>query len=61
MLVSGVDSKVTHYIYIYFFLFQILSLIDYYKILSAVPVLYTRSLLLIYFIYGSVYMLIPTS
>ena len=36
MLVSGVDSKLTH-LYIYFFLCQIFSLIDYHKILSVVP------------------------
>ena len=34
------------------------SLISYYKILSIVP---CRSLLVIYFIYSSVYMLIPMS
>ena len=51
-LVSGVQQ----YIYIFF---RFVSIIGYYKILF--PVLYSRSLLLIYFIYSSVYLLIPNS
>ena len=47
------------YEYIYIYL-HILSLIDYYKILSIVPcAIYIRSLLLIYLIYSNVYLLIP--
>ena len=43
--------------YVYIFFFRLLSLIGYYKILSMFPVLYSRSLLVIYFIYSSMYML----
>ena len=48
-------------LYIYAFFFRFFSLIGYYKILRSFPVLYDRSLLVIYFIYSSVYMLIPNS
>ena len=51
--------------YIFFFnifFFRFFSHIGYYKILSIVPcALYSRSMLVIYFIYNSVYMLIPNS
>ena len=53
-----VYSKVIQlYIHIYFFRF--FSLIGYYKILSIVPC--AISLLFIYFIYSSVYLLVPHS
>ena len=46
------------YIYIYvFILFQIFPHIDYYRILIGFPVLYSRSLWVIYFIYISVHRL----
>ena len=41
----------------YLFSFRFFSLIGYYKILSIIPVLYSRSLLVIYFIYSNVCML----
>ena len=53
VLVSGVQQ------YIYIFFFRFVSITGYYKILF--PVLYSRSLLFIYFIYSSVYLLIPNS
>ena len=43
------------YIHIYIFFFRFFSLICYYKILSWVPVLYSRSLLVIYFMYTVVW------
>ena len=49
------------HIFIYLFFFRFFSLIGYYKIWSRVLVLYSMSLLVIYFIYSSVYMLIPHS
>ena len=48
-------------IHIYILFFKLFSLIGYYRILSRVPVLYSLSLLIIYFICSSVYMLIPHS
>ena len=51
VLVSGVQQ--------YIYIFRFVSIIGYYKILF--PVLYSRSLLFIYFIYSSVYLLIPDS
>ena len=47
-------------IYTLIFFLRFFSIIGYYKLLYIVfPVPYSRSLLLTYFIYGSVYMLIP--
>lgn len=48
VLVSGVE----HYTYIFIYFFRFFPFIGYYKILS---VLYSKSLMFIYFIYGSVY------
>ena len=45
--------------YIYPLLFQILSHIGYYKVLNRIPGAYSRSLLVIYFVYGAVYMSLP--
>ena len=60
-VVLQVYSTMNHiYNHIYTFFF-ILFQIYYYRIFSRVPVLYSRSLLVIYFIYSSVYMLIPNS
>ena len=60
--VSGVeqsDSVLIYLcIYMYVFFLRFLSIIGYYKILDKVS---SRSLLLIYFIPGSVYLLIPNS
>ena len=51
-LVSGVQqSDSAIHIYVFFFV------IDYYKIVNIVPVLYSRTLLFICFIYSSVYLL----
>ena len=59
-------SKVIElYIYIYSFFFRFFTCMGYYRILSRVPYTigntYSRSLLVIYFIYSSVCMLIPSS
>ena len=55
-----VYSKVIQlYLHIYFFRF--FFLIGYSKILVEFPVLYSRSLLIIYFVYSGVYMLTPNS
>ena len=49
------------YIYMYLFFFKLFYYLGYYRILSSVPcAIYTRSLLVIYFKYSSVYMSIPT-
>ena len=63
VLVSDVQHRdlVICYIYIYIFFFRFSSLIDYYKMLSTVPVLYSGYLLVVYFKYSAVYMLIPIS
>ena len=57
VLVSGVQQSdsVIHIAII----FQILFHTGYIRILIEFPVLYSRSLLITYFIYSSVYMLIP--
>ena len=49
------------YVYTHIFFFRLFSLIDYNKMLSIVPCAYSRSLLVIYFIYSSVHMLIPNT
>ena len=49
------------HIYIYPFFFRFFSHTGYTEYLVEFPVLYSRSLLIIYFIYSSVYMLIPNS
>ena len=49
------------YACIYPFFFRFLSHIGNYRILSRVPCANSRSLLIIYFMYSSVYMLIPIS
>ena len=55
-------SKVIQlYIYMYPFFFKIFSHLGYYRILSSFPVLYSRSLLVIYFKHSRVYMSIPNS
>ena len=46
---------------IYILFFKFFSHIAYYNILSIVPFVYNGSLLVIHFIYSSVYMLIPNS
>ena len=73
VLVSGVqqiDSVLYVYIYTHIYmyvhihiyiLFRSFSIMVYYKVLNIVPVLYNRTLLFIYFIYSSVYILIPNS
>ena len=43
-------------LYMYLFFFKFFSHLGYYRILSRVPVLYSRSLLIIYFKYSRVYM-----
>ena len=48
-------------LYIYPFFFRFFSHIGYYIILSRVLCAYSMSLLIVYFIYSSVYMLIPNS
>ena len=45
-----------HYAYIFFFRF--FSIIGYQNILNKIPVLYSKILIFIYFIYSSVYWLI---
>ena len=59
MLVSGVQQSdsVIHI----FIRFQLFIHIGYYRILSEFPVLYSRSLLVIFFIYSNICMLIPNS
>ena len=47
------------YIYIFFFIFRFFSLLGYYRVYF--PVLYSGSLLVVYFIYSSVYILILNS
>ena len=60
LYVSGVKWFSHEYIYIFFFRF--FRHIVYYKTLDAFfPMLYCRSLLVIYFIHNSVYLLITTS
>ena len=52
-----VYSTVIHlYVYIYPLFFRFFSIVGYYGILSRVPCVYSRSLLIIYFIYSSVSM-----
>ena len=46
-------------VYIYLFFFKFFSHLGYYRILSRVPMLYSRSLLIIYFKYNRVYMSFP--
>jgi len=46
---------------IYIFFSKFFSFISYYRMLSIFPVLYSGSLVIIYFVYSSVYMLIPNS
>ena len=48
-------------LYIYMYLFQNFFHLGYYRVLAESPVLYSRSLLVIYFKYNSVYMSIPNS
>ena len=65
VFISAVKQSVSvvyiyKYTYIYSF-FRFFSIIGYYKILNIVPWLYSRSLLFIYFIFSSVYLLIPNS
>ena len=40
------------YIHVYIFFLRLFSMIGYYKILNIVPLLYSKSLLFIYFIYS---------
>ena len=55
-------SKVSQFhIYIYLLFFRFFTHIGPYRIMSRVPMLYSRSLLVIYFIYSSVYMSFPIS
>ena len=62
LCVFHVYSKVNQlYIYIYPFFFRFFSHIGYYRILTKFPVLYSRSFLVICFMYSSVCMLIPDS
>ena len=66
LLVSDVKlSKSVIYIYIYIYLhyFRLFPHIDHYRVLSRIPVLliYSRSLLVIYYICNSVYMSTPIS
>ena len=49
------------YVCIYIFFFRFFSIVDYYKVLNIVPCAIQKSLLFIYFIYISVYLLIPNS
>ena len=56
MLVSDTKQTDSVIIYIYPFFFIFFSHTGYYTIVSWVPQLYSRSLLIIYFIYNSVYM-----
>ena len=57
-----VYSKVIQlYINICPLFFRFFAHIGYYRLLSRVPVLYSRSMLIIYFTYCSVFMLIPNS
>ena len=49
------------YKYIYIFFFGFFSIIGYYKILSIVPCTTLKVLVVYYFIYSSVYILIPNS
>ena len=56
--VSQVHRKMILHIYI---LFQILSIIGYYRILTVVPHAIQWVLVVIYFIYNSVYLLTPNS
>ena len=56
-----VYSKVIQ-LYVYIFFFRFFYIIGYYKILNLVPcAVYSRSLLIIYFICSSMYLLIPNS
>ena len=48
------------HIYVYLFFFRFFSHIGYYRILSRVLVLGSMSLLIIFIIYTSMYILIPT-
>ena len=54
---SQLDLVIYQYVYINFF--RLFSIIDYYWVQFPVP--YSRSLLFTYFIYSSVYILIPNS
>ena len=66
LCVSGYSTVIQLYtrmyiFYIFVFFFRLFSIVGYYKIFNIVPILYSKSLLFIYFTYGSVYMLIPNS
>ena len=53
------SDSVYIYIYIYIFFFRFFSIIDYYKILNIVPVLYSGSLLFISFLCSHVTIFMP--
>ena len=63
VLGSGVqksDSEIYIYTHSYIFFFIFFSIKVFYRILQY-PVLYNRTLLFIYFIYNSLFLLIPNS
>ena len=60
VLVPGVQQSDSVF-HINMYLFRLFSIIHCYKILNIVPCVYSSSLWLIYFMYGSAYLLIPGS
>ena len=54
----GHDGVTNTHTYIHVYILRLLSIIDYYKILNIFPALYSKTLLLIYFMYSSLYPLI---
>ena len=55
MLVSGMEPSDSD------ICFRFFSMVGYYKILTEFPVLYSKLLLVIYFIYSNMYILVPNS
>ena len=49
---NGVTNTHT---YIHVYVLRLLSIIDYYKIFNIFPVLYSKAMLIIYFMYSSLY------
>ena len=54
MLIMVYSKVIQFYVYIFF-------IVSYYKILKILPMLYSRTLLFIYFTYSSLYLLLSNS
>ena len=61
MMLGKLAKVVQLYSYMYLLFFKLVSHLGYYRVLSRIPWLYSRSFLFICFNYSSVYRLIPDS